>query len=142
MRKRISIVLLFAFLLMLVDVRASTAHAEPFAATPTARKSIKQPGGAVTEPNADSRDLVFQDFPFQDSNGNTKNEPCYPAFVTTDSTVDDNYPAPSGVCTGTTTEQVYWGDDYTWAVRCINVNSSSQQESADSYNPRMGGCWG
>jgi hypothetical protein len=85
---------------------------------------------------------VFQDFPFVDLNGNTKNEPRYLAFVTTDSTVDDDYPAPSGLCTGTSTEQVYWTDDYTGAVRCISVNQSGTQGNADSYNPRLGGASG
>jgi hypothetical protein len=141
MHRRITI-LLFALVFVVADVWTVAVHADPFAATSTARKSIKRPGGVVTELNADSRDLVFQDFPFQDSNGNTKNEPRYLAFVTTDSTVDDNYPSPSGVCTGSTTEQVYWVDDYTGAVRCVSVNRSGQQGSADSYNPRMGGASG
>jgi hypothetical protein len=120
-------------------VATAQAQTQPFTAESTARKSIKKPSGVITKLSQDSRDLVFQDFPFQDSNGNTSYEPRYLAFVTTDSSVDDNHPSPSGVCTGTTTEQVYWVDDYTGAVRCISVDESGIQGNADSYNPLIGG---
>jgi hypothetical protein len=118
------------------------AEALPFTAESTARKSVKKSAGSVLTLNQDSRDLVFQDFPFQDLNGNTKNEPRYLAFVTTDSSVDDNYPGPSGICSGTTIEQVYWIDDYTDATRCVSVAENGVQGNNASYNPRIGGAAG
>jgi hypothetical protein len=141
MRRGISTAV-FCTALVVASFSGATAQAQPFSAASTARKSVKKPGGVITNLSQDSRDLVFQDFPFQDRNGNTKNEPRYLAFVTTDSTVDDNYPGPSGVCTGTTTEQVYWVDDYTGAVRCVSVGWDGIQGNNASYNPRISGSSG
>jgi hypothetical protein len=81
---------------------------------------------------------VFQDYAFLDQNGGAQYDPRYLAFTTTDSTLDDNYPAPNGQCTGSTIKQVYWVDDYSGGVACVS-RKNGVQGAADSYNPRIGG---
>jgi hypothetical protein len=43
---------------------------------------------------------------------------------------------------GNVTEQVYWADDYTGAVRCVSVAGDGAQGNSPSYNPRIGGAAG
>lgn len=116
------------------------AVALPFSAETTARKSVRRSadGTTVTALTRDSSELVFQDFAFTNENGDTQYEPRYFAFTTTDSTADDNFPAPNGRCQGTTNRQVYWVDDYTGGIRCISYDGTALG-AGESYSPKIGG---
>lgn len=117
-----------------------TAECVPFSYSSTSRKSIlrSRDGQTVTALTLDSEGLVFQDYVFTDQNGSSQYDPRYMAFVTRDSTVDDNYSLPGKQCTGSTLKQVYWVDDYTNGVACVS-KKYGVQGAADSYNPRIGG---
>lgn len=108
---------------------------EPFSAATTYRKSIKKDNaGNITPLTEDSRDLVFQDYSFEDLNGKLTYDPRFLAFATKDSAIDDRAPR----CSGTTNWQVYWIDDYNDSVRCISY-SRGAQGNGDSVNPKIGG---
>jgi hypothetical protein len=125
---------------------ADISSAQPFSASSTYRKSIRRDvNGNVYPLTQDSRDLVFQDYPYIDPTGKLSYDPRYLAFGSKDAAVDDlpkPIPTPTdpGRCTADGYYQVYWVDDYNNSVRCVSVDAFSRtQGNNDSFNPRIGG---
>jgi hypothetical protein len=136
--------LLFAGAL-LVFAFADSSSAQPFSASSTYRKSIRKDAGGIVHPlTEDSKELVFQDYPYIDPTGKLSYDPRYLVFATKDAAVDDlpqlSGPSALGRCTSDGTFQVYWIDDYNDSVRCVSFDvETGLQGNNDSFNPKVGG---
>lgn len=127
---------------------AQFASALPFSAETTSRESkrVTAVGPApyyeqsYTALTRDSRDLVFQEFRYADSDSSIVTEPRFLAFSSADGSIDDFYNLPRQCSSNQF--HIYWLDLFSGVPVCLSYDREGLiqgEADGDSINPKLGG---
>jgi hypothetical protein len=145
---RLSRALLASTLASIAFSVAQVAAALPFSAETTSRESkrvtavgpapyYEQSYAALTR---DSRDLVFQEFRYSDSDSSIVTEPRFLAFSSSDGSLDDFYNLPRQCSSNQF--HIYWLDLFSGVPVCLSYDREGLiqgEADGDSFNPKLGG---